>query len=38
MAQIRNFGFVAYIQEPDVQHPSRQSGRTGQQRGQSKST
>ena len=35
MAQIRNFGFVAHIQEPDVQHPPRPCGRIGQQRGQS---
>lgn len=31
MAQIQNFGFIAYVQEPDVQHPPRQSGRAWQQ-------
>ena len=34
MAQIQNFGFVAPVQEPDVHHPARPCGRSGQQRGQ----
>ena len=37
MAQIQNFGFIAHVQESDVQHPPRQSGRAWQQRGQPKS-
>ena len=30
MAQIRNFGFIAPVQEPHLQHPSRPGGGLGQ--------
>ena len=38
MAQIQNFGFIAPVQEPHVQHPSRPCGRTRQQRGEPEGT
>lgn len=30
MAQIQNLGFIAPVQEPDIQHPARPRGGSGQ--------
>ena len=30
VAQIQNFGFIAPVQEPDIQHPARPRGGAGQ--------
>ena len=38
MAQIRNFGFMPPVQEPDVQHPARPCGGIGEQRGKPEGT
>ena len=38
MAQIQNFGFIAPVQEPHVQHQTRPCGRTWQQRGKPEGT
>ena len=34
MRQIRNFGFMPPVQEPDVHHPAQPCGGAGKQRGQ----
>ena len=38
MAQIQNFGFIAPVQEPDIQHPARPRGGAGQLGGQPEGT